>query len=520
MSFPAATSISGADPAPPLSLPAGSDHHELRTDHLLADIGRRSVRGGAMMFAAQAVKVLAQFGAVVILARLLPPAAFGLIAMTAALYAVLDPIRELGLSAATIQKSDITHAQVSTLFWINVGLGTLVAAGLFLAAPLVARFYGEPELVAVTHWIALGFLISGTGAQHWALLRRQMRFGSVAILESSAEVISFGVAIAAALAGAGYWALVIQRLVSPTLITAGCWTLCRWRPGRPSLVPGLGELLGYGGSLAGTTVIGIASRSIDQVLIGWFWGAGTLGLYERAAKLLMLPLNNIVIPLYSVGMPALSRLTADHERYRRVFGEILEKLAMMTVPAAAAIAATADWTTDILFGPQWSAAAPLVACFAAVAAYQPSMYVAGLLYMTQNRARELVRTSVIDAAISVMVILLTLRYGTTVMAEALAAAGLFIRIPIGYWLATVRGPVRLGQLYATMLPSALAGIAIVGAIWVLRHFVLPHDIHPILGLCAAVAAAAATAGAVFWSLPKSRQGLLGVLSAGKLLVGA
>jgi len=519
MSFPAASSISGVDPVPSLS-PGDRNHRELRTDHLLANIAQRSVRGGAMLFAAQAVKVLAQFGAVVVLARLLPPAAFGLIAMTGALYMMLDPIRELGLSSATIQKPDITHAQVSTLFWINVGLGVFVASSLFLAAPLIAAFYGEPELIAVTRWIAIGFLISGSGAQHWALLRRQMRFGSVALLESSAEVISFAVAIAAAMAGAGYWALVVQRLVSPILITTGCWTLCRWRPGRPALVPGLSELLGYGGSLAGTSMIGIVSRSVDQVMIGWFWGAGTLGLYERAAKLLMLPINNIVMPLYSVGMPTLSRLTADQERYRRAFCEILEKLAMMTVPAAAAIVATADWTTDVLFGPQWSAAAPLVACFALVAAYQPSIYVTGLLYMTQMRPRELVRTSIVDASISIGVIFLTLHHGTTVMAEALAAAGLFIRIPVAYWLATLRGPVRLGQIYATILPSALAGLAVVAAIWLVRQFILPRDIHPIFGLCTAVATAGATAGAVFWTLPKSRQGLRGILSAGKLLVGA
>src|SRR5260221_1176386 len=373
--------LRGADGTPPCPPPAGAPlntggdapdtdahHRELRTDHLLENIGQRTVRGGILVFAAQGIKVLAQFGAVVVLARLLPPAACGLVAMSGALYAMLDPIREFGLSLATIQKPDCTHAQVSTLFWINVAFGWLVGSALFLAAPLIAAFYGQPELTAVTRWVALGFFATGACAQHWALLRRQMRFGAVAALETSIELISFAVAIVAALEGAGYWALVAHRLTGAVLLLIGCWTLCRWRPSRPSLVPGIGELLSYGGSLTGTTMVGLLSRSVDRVMIAWFWGATALGLYERAAKLLMLPLNNIVIPLYTVGVPSLSRLVTDQQRYRHAFGQMLEKLAMITVPAAALIAVTADWTTAVLFGPQWSSAAPLVACFAIVAA--------------------------------------------------------------------------------------------------------------------------------------------------------
>ena len=195
------------------------------------------------MFGAQALKFVAQFGAVIVLVRLLPPAAFGLIAMTAALYAVLDPLRDFGLSAATIQKPHLTHAEISTLFWFNVGTGAFLAAALFLAAPWIAAFYGEPDLIAVTRWISLGFLLNGLASQHAALLRRQMRFTSVAALETGAELISFAVAIGLALAGAGFWALVAQRLVGPVLITPGVWVLCRWRPSRPAFAPGAASLL-------------------------------------------------------------------------------------------------------------------------------------------------------------------------------------------------------------------------------------------------------------------------------------
>src|SRR5262249_6507016 len=159
----------------------------------------------------------------------LPPQAFGLLAMVASLGVMLDLVKEFGLSAATIQRQEISQAQVSALFWINAGGGLLLAAGLFVAAPLLAAFYAQPELEAVTRWLALGFLMSGLTVQHWALLRRQMRFAAIAGLETSADVAAFAVAIGLAFAGAGYWALVAQRLVMPGLLLVGSWAVCRWR---------------------------------------------------------------------------------------------------------------------------------------------------------------------------------------------------------------------------------------------------------------------------------------------------
>jgi len=158
------------------------------------------------MLMAQGVKATAQIATLVVLARLLPPQAFGLLAMVAAINALLDLVKEFGLSAATIQRSDITHAQVSALFWINAGVGLLFAVALVLAAPLLAHFYGQPELEAVTSWLALAFALSGFSVQHWALLRRQMRFAAIAGIETMADLVALAVSLGMALSGFGYWA--------------------------------------------------------------------------------------------------------------------------------------------------------------------------------------------------------------------------------------------------------------------------------------------------------------------------
>jgi PST family polysaccharide transporter len=347
---------------------APSPEAALATDHLIDDIGRRSRRGGAILLAAQGIRVLGQGATLVVLARLLPPSAFGLLAMVASLGAMLDLVKEFGLSAATIQKPVISQAQVSLLFWINAAAGATLGAALLMSAPLLARFYGQPDLEAVTEWLALGFVLSGLTVQHWALLRRQMRFGAIAGLETAADIASFAVAIALALAGKGYWALVAQRLVSPALLLAGSWIVCRWRPARPMRAEGIGELLRFGGSV---TVSGLAlalARSVDQILIGWLWGPAMLGLYERTTRLVLLPVNTINAPVYAAGMPALSRLVDQPARYRSMFRQIMQKLALLTMPVFAIAAVLADWVVVILFGPAWAQAIPLVALFSVSAA--------------------------------------------------------------------------------------------------------------------------------------------------------
>lgn len=482
----------------------------LATDHLLTDLRGRSVRGGAVTFGAQAGKVLLQLATVVVLVRLLPPAAFGLIAMVAALSAVLEFVKELGLSAATIRETDITHAQVSALFWINAAAGALIALLLFLAAPLIADFYHEPAVTAVTRWLALSFLMSGLTVQHWALLRRQMRFTATICVDIGGDLAGLTAAVILALSGVGYWALVAQRLVVPTIALIGSWSLCRWRPAWPRSAAGVHELFAFGLSVTGVNITAAIGRSIDQILIGWAWGADVLGLYERAAKLLLTPINNLAVPLYAVGMPTLSRIAHQDARYRRAFNELFENLAMVVLPSAVVLAATADWAVRILFGARWSAAAPLVAWFAASAAFVPLIQTAGLLYLSQNRPYEMLRAGLVDLALCVLAVVAGLHAGATAVAAALAAVGLGLRLPIGLWLATRRGPVRFGDLSAALVPALAAALAAGAAVLVLRRIILPAGTPALPGALLAILAAAAAAAVIYAALPRSRRALHGL----------
>lgn len=449
--------------------------------------------------------MLGQVGTLVVLARLLPPSAFGLLAMVASLGAILDLVKEFGLSAATIQKPSISHAQVSALFWINTAAGAVLGAGFTLAAPLLARFYGEPALEAVAEWLALGFVLSGLTVQHWALLRRQMRFGAIAGLETAADVASFAAAIGLALAGEGYWALVVQRLVSPALLLAGSWMLCRWRPARPAPAEGLRQLLHFGASVTVSGVAMALARSVDQILIGWLWGPAVLGLYERTTRLVLLPVNTINAPVYAAGMPALSRLVDRPEHYRSMFRQIMQKLALLTMPVFAIAAVLADWLVLLLFGPAWSQAIPLAALFSVSAAYLPVLLAASLLYMTQGRPGEMLRASLIDAALCVVAILAGLPWGVTGVAASIAVAGLLVRLPVAFWLATRRGPVSMGNIVTAVAPAACAAVMASIAVWAVRHAGLAEEAPTVGGVLLAGLAGFTAIGLAVLAWPETRH---------------
>lgn len=227
----------------------------LKADHLQADLGSRSARGGAVTVTAQVCKFLIGTIGTIVLARLLSPQDYGLVGMIAIFVGFLSMFQYLGLSTATIQWAQLSHRQVSTLFWINLALS--VAAGLVGAAgaPLVAWFYKDPRLIWITIGYSFTIILNGLGIQHEAILSRQMRFTAIAIVEVTAMAMGLFFAVVAACYGAGYWALVLNQAVMFSAIVVGVWATCRWRPSLPARDSSVRSMLSYGGNLTGFNIM-------------------------------------------------------------------------------------------------------------------------------------------------------------------------------------------------------------------------------------------------------------------------
>ncbi len=497
---------------------AAADRRErfFRTDHLKADLAGRTARGGAVMVAAQGTKFVVNMASAVVLARLLTPQDYGLVAMVAVFTNFTHLFRNLGLSAATMQRAEVSSRQVSTLFWVNVALSLATVAVTAACAPLIAAFYGEPRLVGITLGLAAGFVFSGLSVQHQALLKRQMRFAALGAVDIGSMAAGLLTGVTLAWYGAGYWALVGSQVAIAVAYAAGVWAACGWRPSLPSRNSGVRSMIAFGGNLTGYNLLNYFSRNTDNLLIGRVWGAPQLGLYSRAYQLLLLPLDQVCAPLDGVAVTALSRLTDEPERYRQAYLRILEKVAMLTMPGTALMIASSDWLVRVMLGEQWAETGRIFGVLGFVGLLEPVSISVGWMLISQGRARDVLRWGVIDSTLSVASIVAGLPWGALGVAAAYSAVGLFVRKPLLFWFACRSGPVRLADFYRAVFPSACAALLTLAAVFAFRAWAA--GMKPWAGLLACLPLAAAASLLAFFALPAGRRALADVKNMLPLLL--
>ncbi len=429
-------------------------------------LGGLALRGGAITAAAQAASLLLHLGSTILLARLLTPEAFGLIAMVVAITGFAALFSDLGLSIATIQRGEITHAQVSALFWVNVTAGSVIGVLVAALSPIIAWFYAEPRLTSITLVIASTFVLGGIAAQHKALLQRRMQLDRLAAIDLTALLAGIATAVILAASGAGYWALVSSLVVNSAITASLSWAFSGWRPGRPTQASGLRSLLAVGGNLTGFNLVNYAVRNLDNVLIGWWWGASPLGLYDRAYRLFMFPLSQINQPISRIAIPVLARLQGDPTRYKRAYLRMLGMLLITIIPGVVFILATADWLIPTLLGAQWAHIVPIFSWLALAALVQPLNNTVGWLFITQDRSREMLQWGLVGGGLSILSFLAGLPWGPTGVAACYAVSGLLIRTPLVLWWVSRRGAIRGKDFTDIIFPfataAAMAGTCLFG----------------------------------------------------------
>ncbi|WP_245195621.1 lipopolysaccharide biosynthesis protein [Aureimonas populi] len=446
---------------------------------------------------AQAVKLACQIASVIVLSRLLLPHDFGIVAMAAPVLAFVALFQDLGLTQATIQKKGITHEEVNCLFWVNIGVSALLAGLLVLVAPAVAGFYAEPQAGVLVAAMGLQILVYGAGAQHYALLSRRMEFGKVAILESFAACAGLAVSIVWALADRTYWALYAGGLATALCTCIGLWAGSRWRPGLPRWVEGGGSLLNFGAGITGFNFANFFARNLDNVLIGRYWGNQELGLYDRAYKLLLFPLQQITNPLSKVMVPALSRLTDEPERYRHAYLRVAPILLLVALPGVAFAIATADLLIPFALGEQWRASAGIFQALGFAGLMQPLNNPSGWLFISQGRSGEFMRWGIFSALTSVAAFAVGLPYGAFGMAAAYAVSE-YLRTPL-LWLYLGRsGPVRAADMVRVAFPFVVGAHLAVGLLWLARPY-LPDSPLVALLACGVLAYASVSAFALLFA---------------------
>jgi O-antigen/teichoic acid export membrane protein len=331
----------------------------LSTEHLRGDLKRRSFHGGLFTLGAQGALYLVAFVATVVMARLLTPTDYGLVAMVTTISQLGQAFADLGLSEATIQREKINHEEVSALFWINVAIGLGLMLIMAALAPCLAWFYREPRLLKIALVVSTTFLMGGLRVQHDALLKRQMRFIALALRDLGSMIVGVIVALLLVWRGAGYWAIVALSLCSTAGQTLLSWFMVRWLPSPPRRSTNVRSLVDFGSNVAASYLIYNINRSADQVLIGWAWGAGPLGLYSKAYNLLMLPVRQLGQASGKVSVPAFSRLQDEPERFARYYLRLTNLMFWISAPLFAFLFLAAQPVIVIALGKQWSGAVPV-----------------------------------------------------------------------------------------------------------------------------------------------------------------
>jgi len=451
------------------------DKH-FRTDHLMADLKGRSVRGGAVTVAAQGAKFVLQMGSTMVLARLLTPTDFGLVAMVTVVTGFVGMFKDAGLSMATVQRETITHGQVSTLFWINVTLSVLLMALTSALAPVIAWFYGEPRLVGITLAIAGTFIFAGFTVQHQALLRRQMQFKKLAVIEVIAMATGAAVAVTVGWHTRTYWALVCIPAGTAVTNALGVWICSGWKPGPPKRGTGVMPMLKFGGGLTGFAILNYFTRNADNVIIGVTLGSAPLGIYSRAYYLLMVPIRQFNAPVGSVMVPALSRLQNDPARYRNAYLRAVGTLAFIGMPLVALLYVVADEIIAIVLGPGWGQASTVFRWIAPAAMLGTVNVAPGWLCVTLGRTRRQLVWAAISAPLTVAAFIVGTQWGVVGVAAAFSLAWCALLL-LFMAMACHRSPVSLLQLLGTFTPPLLTAIAAAGVTMLLAATWVPGDFH-------------------------------------------
>lgn len=428
------------------------------TAHVVADLRRLVVQGGLLKLLSQAAKFGMRVAGLVVMARLVTPGDYGVFAMVATLTSLIALLKDAGLSAATVQSKTITHEEISTLFWINVAVGAALACVTAALAPVLARFYGDPRIIAPVTAMGISFFFSAFATQHTALLQRQMRFKALESIGVASQFAGAAVMIVSAYFGARYWSLVLNVLAMQAANTLLILAASGWRPGAPSRSGGYGTMLRFGRDLSGFRLVSYFQRNLDNILIGRYCSSIDLGLYSKAYGLLRLPIMQIQEPIASLVVPALSRLQDDPKRYRNYFLKATQAVVFVGMPLVAFTALAARETLLLLLGERWLGAVPIFQAMIPAAFVGTMDMITRWIFLSRGRTDLMLRVGALSFMVVAAAFVCGLPGGPVGVATAYSVAYCLVSLP-SMAFALKQSPITPGDVFSAVWRPAAISIA-------------------------------------------------------------
>jgi PST family polysaccharide transporter len=399
-----------------------------------SELRRLAVRGAAAMLSAQGVGFVAQVVGTVMLARLLTPADFGVVAMVTTFSLLLMSFGSNGFNEAVIQRDEMNRFQASNLFWINCAVGLTLTIGFAAAGSLLARLYRNPLVAHVAVAMSLVILIAATSDIHLALLKRAMRFPAVSANDVVARAAYTVVAILLAIRGWGHWALVAGIVASSVSTTIGAWWFCRWIPSLPRRGVGTRAMLKFAASVYGRFSANYFARNLDNLLVGWKFNAAALGFYKRAYDLFALSASQLISPLNNVALAALSRLNQDPARFKRSLANSLGIVAFVGMAVGADLTLVGKDVVCLVLGPKWSESSRIFELFGPGIGIMLLYSTVGWIHVSIGKPGRWLRWTLVELAATVLLFVLALPWGPAGIAAAWSVSFWTLSIP-AFWYA-------------------------------------------------------------------------------------
>lgn len=430
------------------------------------EFGRRAARGAAVTFIGQLIRIAVQVGGLSILARILDATDYGVFAMVMVIVGVSEVFRDFGLSNAAVQAPTLSPRQRDVLFWVNSGIGVALGIVIFGVAYGVAALYGRPELIPLTQFMGITFILNGLATQHRASLNRELRFWALTVIDTVAAVAALVVAIVLSIAGLGYWALAWQ-MVSLAIVTLLLSVAsARWVPGLPKRGTDMTGFYRFGWNTVATQLVHYTANNMDSFVIGLRLGARELGIYNRGFQLLMNPLNQLRAPATRVAIPLLSRLQDEHDRFDAYILRGQIALGYTLVAGLGLVAGAAEPVVAIFLGEKWAEVTPVLRFLIVAGAFQTLAYVAYWVFVSRALTGALFRFTLITASMKIVFVLIGSQWGNVGVAAGYALEPV-LSWPLALWWLSrhTRIPVRPLVLGVIRISSVaiVAGAAAFGA---------------------------------------------------------
>ncbi len=393
--------------------------------------------------------------ATVILARLLLPEDFGVMAMAWAFLAFVANFGKLGLPAHIVRLPTLDRATLSTIFWINLLLGAVLGVVTLLSAPFAVLFYRDPEVGYVVATLSIIAFSIGVTPVPAGLLRRDMRFGQLAIVEVGQALAEVAFSITLALLHFGVWALVFGSIAGRAARVILLYACAPFRPGLTWRWECAREAFQFGGGMLGTSLAAVLARNADNAIIGAALGSHGLGLYSFSNRVMRLPGEDLVGAVVRVLVPRLAAAKTDAEMASLVRRAVGASLAVVG-PAFIGLAVTAPWLVPLVFGEKWSDAVLVLQLLAPVAILQSSLRIPLQVYIVKGRTGLLFAWTAFYTAVCLVVVACGLPFGLHGVATGLLVAHVLLVYP---WVGLPKRALRTLQV-----GKLLADIATHGAV--------------------------------------------------------